>query len=97
MEALVPEDSETALLQLGGYYDHNKELPWKAVGKDNHSKTRKDGEEVIQAASDLVHLEQVIKGAEKVGRNNRGDDLQSVIKEDRGKKWDDLEKFGQED
>ena len=35
----------------------------------------------------------MIKVADKVGRNNRGDDLQSVIKEDRGKKWDDLEKI----
>ena len=43
-------------------------------------KTMKDGEEMIQAASDLVNLEQVIKGANEVGRKNRGDDLESVIK-----------------
>ena len=67
------------------------------MGKDGHSKTRKDGEEVIQAASDLVDLEQVIKGADKVGRNNRGDDLESVIKEERGYKGGDLETVRQED
>ena len=45
---------------------------------------------MIQAARDLVNLEQVIKGADKVRSNNRGYDLESVIKEDRGKKGDYL-------
>ena len=53
---LNSEDSESAMLKLGEYYDHIEEPPWKAVGKDNHSKTRKDGEEVIQYASNLVNL-----------------------------------------
>ena len=44
VEALDPEDSEAALFQLGGDSDHRKEPPGNAVGKDNHSKTRKDGE-----------------------------------------------------
>ena len=56
MEALVPKYYEAALLQLGGDSDHSKEPPWKAVEKDNHSKTMKDGEEVIHAAIDLVDL-----------------------------------------
>ena len=43
LEDLVPEDSETDLLQLGGYSDHREELPWKAEVKDDHSNTRKDG------------------------------------------------------
>ena len=55
VEALVPEYYEAALLQLGGDSGHSKEPPWKAVGKYDHSKTRKDGEEVIQDASDLVN------------------------------------------
>ena len=38
---------------------------------------------MIQAASDLVDLEQVIKVAEEVRRKNRGDDLESKIIEDR--------------
>ena len=45
---------------------------------------------MIQSASNLVDLEQVIKGAYKARSNNRGDDLESVIKEDRGKKGDCL-------
>ena len=61
VEALVPEDSEADLLQLIGGYDHSEEPLWKAVGKDDHSKTRKYGKEVIQAAIDLVYLKQVIK------------------------------------
>ena len=52
---------------------------------------------MIQAVSDLVNLEQVIKGADKVGRKNRGGDLESVIKEYMGRKEGGLEKFGQED
>ena len=51
---------------------------------------------MIQAERDLVDLEQVIKGTEKVGRNNRGDDLGSVIKEDRGGKGGILETVGQD-
>ena len=50
------------------------------MGKDDHSKTWRDGEEVIQDASDLVNLEQVIKGAKKIGRNNIGGDLESAVK-----------------
>ena len=42
----------------------------------------------------MVDLEQVIKGTDKGGRTNRGNDLESVIKEDRGKKGGDLETFG---
>ena len=42
MEALDLEDSEDALFQLGGDSDQSEELPGKAVGKDDHSKTRKD-------------------------------------------------------
>ena len=80
VEALVPENPEDAMLQLGGYSDNSEETPWKAVGKYNHLKIRKGGEEVIQAASDLVDLEQVIKGADEVRRKNRGDDLYSMIK-----------------
>ena len=34
------------------------------MGKDNHSKTGKDWKEVMQAAINLVDLEQVIKGGE---------------------------------
>ena len=45
------------------------------MGKDSHSKTRNDGEEVIQVESDLVNLDQVIKGTDKGGGKNRGDDL----------------------
>ena len=59
-----------------------------------HSKTRNNGEEVIQAASDLVDSEQVIKVAEKAGRKSKGDDLESDIKEDRREKGDDLETVG---
>ena len=66
VEALDPEDSEASLFLLGGYSDHSKEPPWKAVRKDDHSKTRKGGEEVIQAAGDFVDLEQVIKGVEEI-------------------------------
>ena len=51
---------------------------------------------MIQAAINLVHLEQVIKGAEEVGSNNRGDDLDSAIKEDRGNKGGYFETVGQE-
>ena len=43
---------------------------------DDHSKTRKDREEVIHAANNLVELEQVIKGEDEVGSNNRGDYLE---------------------
>ena len=39
----------------------------------------------------------MIKGEDEFGRKNIGDDLESDIKEDRGKTWDDLETFGQED
>ena len=35
---------------------------------------------MIQAMIDLVDLEQVIKGADEVGRRNIGDDLESAIK-----------------
>ena len=35
---------------------------------------------MIHAMIDLVDLEQVIKGADKVGRRNIGDDLESAIK-----------------
>ena len=97
MEALVLEVSEFAILQLGGDYDHSKETPWKAVGKYEYSKTRKNGEDVILAARNLVDLEQVIKGADEVRGKNRGDDLESEIKEDRGKIGDNLETVGQED
>ena len=45
------------------------------MGKYNHSKTRKVGEEVIQATRDLVDLEKVINGVEEAGGNNRGDYL----------------------
>ena len=48
---------------------------------------------MIQAASNLVYLELVIKGAEEVRRKNRVDDLESVIIEDRGEKGDDFETF----
>ena len=65
---------------MDGNYDHSEELPGEAMGKDDHSKTRRDGEEVIQDASDLVNLEQVIKGAKKIGRNNIGGDLESAVK-----------------
>ena len=41
---------------------------------------------MIQAAINLVDLEQVIKGAEEVGRNNREDYLESEIKEGKVKK-----------
>ena len=51
---------------------------------------------MIQAVSDLVNLEQMIKGAYKVGRKNRGGDLESVIKEYRGKKGDNFETVGKE-
>ena len=61
---------------MGGYYDQGEELPIKAKEKDNRSKTGKDWEYVIQASRDLVNSEQVIKGAEKVGRKNREDDLE---------------------
>ena len=54
MEALVPEDYESDPLQLCGDSDHSEELPWKDVGEYEHSKTSKDEEEVIHAASDLV-------------------------------------------
>ena len=76
MEALDLKDSEDALFKLGGDYDRSKEPHWKTVGKYDHSNTRKGGEEVIQAARNLVNLEQVIKGAEKVGRNYKGGDLE---------------------
>ena len=52
---------------------------------------------MIQAASYLVHLEQVIKGADEVGGMNREDELESAIKEDRGKKGEDFETVDQED
>ena len=39
-------------------------------------KKSKYGKEVIQATSDLVDLEQVIKGADEVGRKNRRDYLE---------------------
>ena len=39
----------------------------------------------------------MIKGEEEVGRKNRGGDLESAIKEERGKKGDDFETVGQED
>ena len=45
----------------------------------------------------MVDLEQVIKGEEEVRSNNRGDYLESVIKEDRGDKGGDLETVWQED
>ena len=54
VEALDMEYSDVSLFQLGGDYDHSKESTGKAVEKDDHLKTRKDGEEVIRAASDLV-------------------------------------------
>ena len=40
---------------------------------------------MIQAARDLVDLEQLINGLEQAGINNRGDDLESSIKYDRRK------------
>ena len=83
-------------MQLVEDYDHSEEPYWKSVGKDDHSKTRKDGEEVIQAASDFSDLEQVIKGVDRVRSNNIGDDLKSVIKEDTGKKGNDLETVGKD-
>ena len=43
VEAMDPGDSEAAIIQLGGYTDHNEELHGKAVEKDNHSKTSMDG------------------------------------------------------
>ena len=46
------------------------------MGKDDHSKTRKDWEEVIQAAGNLVYLGKVIKEAYKFVSKNRGDDLE---------------------
>ena len=52
---------------------------------------------MIQAASYLVNLEQVIKGADEVGGMNREDELESAIKEDRGKKGEDFETVEQED
>ena len=76
MEALYLEDSEATMFQLGEGSDQDEELPGNVVGKDDHSKTRKDVEEVIQAASNLVDLEQVIKIAEEVGVYNRGYDLE---------------------
>ena len=93
VEALDLEDSEYALFQFGGDSDQSVELPGKFVVKYDHTKTSKDGEKVIQAASNLVYLELVIKGAEEVRRNNRVDDLESVIIEDRGEKGDDFETF----
>ena len=48
VEALDPEDYEAALFQLGGDSDQSEELPGKAMGKDDRSKTRNDQEEVIQ-------------------------------------------------
>ena len=97
VETLVPEDSEAALLKLGGDSDNSEEPPWKAAGKYDNSKTRKDGEEVIQTTRDLVDLEQVIKREGRVRRKNRGGDLESAIKEERGKKGDDFETGGKED
>ena len=94
MEALYQEDSEAVLFLLGRFSDHKKEPPGKELGKDFHSKTRKYREEVIQAASNLVHLEQAIKGAHKVGRNNRGNDLEPGIKKYRWKKGGYLETVG---
>ena len=94
-EVLDPEDSETTLFQLGGDSGHSEEPPWKSVGKDDHPETRKGGEEVIQAARNLVYLEQLINGEEKSRRKNRGDYLESVIKEYRGKKGGSLETVGQ--
>ena len=96
VEALDPEDSNDDLFQLGGYSDHSKEPPGKVLVKDNHSKIRNDGEEVIQAARNLVYLGQMIKGEEEVGRKNRGGGLESEIKWDKGDKQDDLETVGQE-
>ena len=61
VEALYPEDSEYYTFQLGRDSDYSKEPPGKVVGKDDHSKTRKCGEEVIQDARNLEDLEQVIK------------------------------------
>ena len=52
---------------------------------------------MIQAASDFGGLEKMIKGLDEVRRKNRGDDLESVFKEDRGKKLYNLETVGQED
>ena len=52
---------------------------------------------MIQATSDLVDLEQVIKGAEEVGRKNRGDNLESAIKEGMGKKGGGFERVGQDE
>ena len=52
---------------------------------------------MIQTTRYLVDLEQVIKREGKVRRKNRGDYLESVIKEDRGKKGDDFETGGKED
>ena len=46
---------------------------------------------MIQTASYLVHLEQVINGADEVGGKNRGDELESEIKDDRGKKGGGVE------
>ena len=65
VEALVPEDFEAALLQLGWDSNHSKEPTWKEVGKDDHSKTRKDGEEVIQAASKFGRFGEIDKGSGK--------------------------------
>ena len=39
----------------------------------------------------------MIKRSEKIGEENRGEDLESGIKEDKGKKEGDLETLGQED
>ena len=47
VDDLDPKYSEAAMFQLDGDSDHSKEPPWKSVGKYGHSKTRKDGEEVI--------------------------------------------------
>ena len=41
---------------------------------------------MIQAESNLVDLEPVIRGAEEVGRKKRGDNFYSVIQEDRENK-----------
>ena len=54
------------MLELGGDSDHSEEPPWKAARKDDHPKTGKEEEEVIHATRDLVYLEQVINGADKV-------------------------------
>ena len=94
MEVLYQEDSEAVLFQLGRCSDHIKEPPGKELGKEFHSKTRKDREEVIQAARNLVHLEQVIKGAQKVVSNIRGNDLEPGIKKYRWKKGGYLETVG---